>query len=193
MRNKKIILIGLILIITLLAAGDLFAKKRYRGRRAVKEKTGIIVKGGYTITEDSEALGEYDNAWNAGLFIDTGSMLTKSVHFRAGLDYITIKTPMEDASIIGLHFEWIYNVNISGSPIVPFIGLGPSLNYVDWGKSSESAFDDSEVGIEAFGGVAYAPRGGRFEFFIEGRYRNIDIAYRKKYMYCANLGVMIKI
>ncbi len=189
-KNKNIIILLNAFMVFFFATTFLMARK---GHSSEKYNKGVILKAGFAMTDDSEALADYENTWIAGLFIDLGPMIMDPIRFITGLDYISIENGMENATIYAVHLEWRYNIFISGVPVIPFAGLGPSLNYVDWGKSSQSAYDDSEVGLDVFAGAAYNLSGTQFQFFAEARYRNIDIAYRKKYMIAVNLGAMIKI
>jgi hypothetical protein len=73
--------------------------------------------------------------------------------------------------------------------ISPFIGFGPTLNYLNW--------DDSNADEDSDAGVTYSPAscwdcGHPSDLILEARYKFIDIADRDDAMFQANLGILFK-
>ena len=79
---------------------------------------------------------------------------------------------------------------LQNAPVNPFLGFGPSLNYLNYDNSRDD--DDSDAGVDVFLGAAFGLRGTPLELFVEARYRFIDIAARDDNILAFNLGIEIK-
>ncbi|MCP4135052.1 MAG: hypothetical protein GY754_29020 [bacterium] len=146
---------------------------------------GVILKGGYSMPLYD--LADFKDTWNLGLYFDSGSFLMESVKFVAGFEFFQIESNKgEFASIYCIHLEWQWNP--FDIMISPYIGLGPSLNYFDWGLSQHEE-DDSDVGIEGFIGAGYRFTAIPLEVFLETRYKFLDISDRDNTVLVFNLGV----
>ncbi len=165
-------------IIISLSAGDVFAR-------------GIGVKGGYTwMREDNSDV--YENNWNGGVFFDMGSFIFQSLKFRPGLDYVNCEgknNNLADHEVWGIHFDWYWHFLGDGA-LSPFIGFGPTLNYLNWDDSN--ADEDSDAGVDVFAGLMLGIAGTPLDLILEARYKFIDIADRDDAMFQANLGILFK-
>ena len=76
-------------------------------------------------------------------------------------------------------------MNNQRSAMAPFIGFGAALNFYDgdWNK------DDSDAGLEIFGGLDFKLSGAPLLMTIEGRYKFLDIADFDQSAFELSLGI----
>ncbi len=148
----------------------------------------LILKGGWAMMRND--FSEADDTWTGGVFIDMGTFLFSSLRFRPGLDYVEVEGDgWKYADIWGIHMDWWW-FPLQNAPVNPFLGFGPSLNYLNYDNSRDD--DDSDAGVDVFLGAAFGLRGTPLELFVEARYRFIDIASRDDNILAFNLGIEIK-
>ncbi len=160
---------------------------------------GIGVKGGYTKMLDEYDDQNYDDTWNIGVYFDMGTFLHSTLKFMPGLDYVKLERdaivdtgwpnpwPQQrvetiETNVWGIHIDW-YWFFLQSTPVSPFIGFGPSLNYYD-----QPGDNDSDAGIEGFGGIEFDPS-GPLSLLFEGRFVVHDIADRDMALFKANFGI----
>lgn len=158
----------------------------------------IGLKGGYTWPTDD--FKNYENTWAFGIYFDMGTFLINNLDFRPSFDYIKLENesrkhgPYGEHEVYGIHLDWYWHFLDKGT-FSPFIGFGPSLNYLDWDSNDEdettlsSQEEDSDAGVDLFLGADIALSGTPLTLMIEGRYKFFDIASREDTALQANLGV----
>jgi hypothetical protein len=172
---KKVLVLLAVLGLLFMAANDSFAR-------------GIGIKGGYGIMMDDYDDAEYDNQPFFGLFFDMGTFVFNSLRFKPGVDYISMKSDIgPDFDVWGIHLDW-YWYFLGSSTIKPFIGFGPALNYYDIDDDSSTDDEDSDAGIEGFGGLEIDVS-GPLAVIIEARYLWHDIADRQTTIVKLGLGI----
>ncbi len=148
----------------------------------------IILKGGWAMMRNDFA--DADDTWTGGVFFDMGTFLFNSLRFKPGVDYVEVKADTwKYADIWGIHMDWFW-YPLQNAPIAPFLGFGPSLNYLNF-NNDRSDDDDSDAGVDVFAGAAFGIRGTPLTLFVEARYRFIDIASRDDNILAFNLGLEI--
>lgn len=145
---------------------------------------GIMVKGGYGIMMDDYDDADYDNRPFFGLYFDAGNFIFNNLKFKAGVDYMAMKSDRAfDFDVWGIHLDW-YWFFMGKSQINPFLGFGPALNYYDFDNDVE----DSDAGIEGFAGVEFN-LSGPLSLMLEARYLWHDIADRDTTVFKLGVGV----
>ncbi|MCX7678942.1 MAG: outer membrane beta-barrel protein [Spirochaetes bacterium] len=147
----------------------------------------LILKGGWALMRND--FSRADDTWTAGVFFDMGTFLFHSLRFKPGVDFVEVESnDFKYADIWGIHLDW-YWYPMQNAPISPFLGFGPSLNYLNFNNRSDD--DDSDAGVDLFVGASFGIRGTPLTVFLEARYRFIDIAARDDNILALNLGVEI--
>lgn len=147
----------------------------------------IIFKGGWALMRND--FSRADDTWTAGIFFDMGTFLFNSLRFKPGVDFVEVESKdFKYADIWGIHLDW-YWYPMHNVPISPFLGFGPSLNYLNFNNDSDD--DDSDAGVDLFAGVSLGIRGTPLTLVLEARYRFIDIAARDDNILAFNLGIEI--
>jgi hypothetical protein len=96
---------------------------------------------------------DFDNNLSGGGFFELGPSFYGS-RFRPGLDWVTLENDNgRFARVYGIHLDW-YWFFMDGKTFNPFIGFGPSLNYINY-RDNHSIDDDSDAGIEGFAGFEF--------------------------------------
>ena len=141
----------------------------------------IGIKGGYVVpTNDLE---DYDNALAFGLYFDMGKFVFNSLSFRPSLDYFSLEYKNWSTDVFGLHMDWYWHfMDNKRSAMAPFIGFGAALNFYD-------GQDDSDAGLELFGGIDFKLSGAPLLLTIEGRYKFLDIADFDQSAFELSLGI----
>lgn len=151
----------------------------------------IGFKAGYaTMQNDFEDAGR-DDTWAFGVFFDMGKFLFDSLRFKPLVDYTPIEheNGTELVDIWSFHLDWYwYFMGSSRSQIAPFIGFGPSLNYLD--DQTQPSYDDSDAGVDLFAGMQFG-LSGDLALLAEIRYRFIDIAERNENILQYSLGLQV--
>jgi opacity protein-like surface antigen len=135
---------------------------------------------------------ELENNISGGLFFEVGTFGFQSLIFRPGLDFVNLETKDFDiATIWGFHCDWYWYFMEKGA-LAPFLGFGPALNYIRYednhnGNGGVGEDDDSDVGIEGFGGVEYAVS-GQIKLMLELRFVIHDIADTDKQIFKPSIG-----
>jgi hypothetical protein len=130
---------------------------------------------------------QFDNNISGGVFFEIGPSFYDSV-FRPGFDWVTLEDNNgKYARVYGIHLDW-YWFFMKGKPLTPFLGFGPSLNYYNF-QSNRSIDDDSDAGIEAFGGLEYNIS-GPWSLIFELRLVQHDIADLGARIFKGSLGVV---
>jgi len=146
----------------------------------------IGIKGGYAMPKDD--LKDFDDSYLFGVYFDMGKFYFNKLNFQPSLDYFTLETDnYEYGSIWGVHFDWYWHF-MGKQSISPFLGFGPSFNYLDRGNDN-TADEDSDAGVDLFAGIEFRISGTPFEMMVEGRYKMLDIADRDATVWCINLGL----
>ncbi len=115
---------------------------------------------------------KFENNLSGGIFFEVGPAFLGS-KFRPGFDYVTLETSKAKfARVYAVHLDLTWFL-MKGS-FAPFLGFGPSLNYYNF-NSSRSKDDDSDAGIEGFGGFEYNFT-GPWSLYVEIRLTQHDIA-----------------
>jgi len=152
---------------------------------------GIILKGGYAMMRND--LADADDTYNFGVFLDMGNFLFNSLKFKPGVDWVSIEFPDAPAAnydIWGIHMDW-YWYPMGNAALMPFLGFGPALNYLDAEEDTDDD-EDSDAGVDLFAGLSFGISGTPFELMLEARYRFIDIADRNDNILAFNLGIEYK-
>lgn len=177
MKKLLVVMFAAALLVSF-SSNDLFAR-------------GIGIKGGYTWMQDDNS-DVYDNNWDFGVLFDMGNFIFQSLKFRPGLDYISCEGKDNNTlnkDIWGIHFDWYWHFMGDGA-FSPFIGFGPTLNYLDWEEGNDN--EDSDAGVDLFAGLMLGIAGTPFDLLLEARYKFIDIADRDDTMFQANVGIIFK-
>ena len=132
----------------------------------------IGIKGGYVVPTND--LDNCENSLAFGLYFDMGKFIFNSLSFRPSIDYFNLEQENTkwDMDVIGLHMDWYWHfMDNRRSAMAPFIGFGAALNFyeADWK-------DDSDAGLELFGGIDFKLSGSPLLLTIEARYKVLDIA-----------------
>ena len=136
-------------------------------------------------------MGDYsdmklDNNISGGLFFDMGRFGFDSMDFRPGIDFVKLKNDAGTfATVWGIHCDWYWFFMEKGS-LAPFIGFGPAFNYFSM-NSDVAEDDDSDAGIEGFGGVEFAVN-SQFKLMLELRLVFHDIANTGQQLFKPSLG-----
>ncbi len=178
---KKILIVLLaVFMVTALASDNLFA-------------AGIGVKGGYSWMQ-ADFADAYKDRWNGGVYFDLGTFLINNMRFRPGLDYLHIDSKGSPSihvmDLWGIHFDWCWFF-MGNHTISPFLGFGPSLNYLNL-ANNRNADDDSDAGVDLFAGITFGVSGTPIELMVEWRYKFIDIANLGDRIMQVNVGLMYK-
>jgi hypothetical protein len=174
MKKLLIVFMAAGLIVSF-AASDVFAR-------------GIMLKGGYAMMRNDYADAEVEDTWTFGIFFDMGTFLFPSLRFMPGVDWVSIETEEQSIEdIYGIHMDW-YWFFMGERSIAPFLGFGPSLNYLDRNSRNDEN-EDSDAGVDIFLGAMMKLGGTPFDLMIEARYRFIDIADRGANILALNLGL----
>lgn len=114
----------------------------------------IGVKINYNSMMGDYSDAEFENNLFGGLFFEVGKWGFESLTFRPGIDFVTLENEYDKwATVIGLHADW-YWFFMERKQFAPFIGFGPTFNYFLM-NSDYAEDDDSDVGIEGFGGCEF--------------------------------------
>ena len=183
-RMKKVLIAALTLgLVFTFASDNLFAG-------------GIGIKGGYSFMQnDFDDPFKFKDTYNFGVYFEVGHLVFPSLIFRPSVDYVTLEQDVDngtgafDADLWGIHFDWYWHF-LGNTPISPFIGFGPTLNYYDWERSENN--DDSDAGVDVFAGLTMGISGTPFVLMLEARYKFVDIAESDQNIIQANVGLLYK-
>ncbi len=137
---KKMSVILLIAGVFLFCSNGLFAE-------------AIGLKIGYNKMLDDYSDAELEDHISGGIYFDLDTKII-GADFRPGIDFVNLETEhVEIATVYAFHldFYWFFMHQAS---FAPFIGFGPALNYVNYDNDNTDD-NDSDVGIEGFGGVEF--------------------------------------
>ncbi len=178
------------LIIFLLVAGMFLFCSNDAFARAI----GLKINYNYMMGDYDDM--EADNNFSGGLFYEYGVFGFQSLIFKPGIDWVKIEGERNDRSfewgtVIGLHFDWYYYF-MDRSKIAPFVGFGPAFNYIlsgdDDDNTVENTDDDSDVGIEVFGGCEFDVA-SNITIIAELRFVIHDIANIDQQLFKPSVGV----
>lgn len=151
----------------------------------------IGVKINYNKMMGDYADAEFDNNVSGGVFFDMDRWGFQSMDFRPGIDFVKFETEAgEWATVYGIHFDWYWFFQQKGT-LAPFVGFGPALNYFIFEEHNSNGVgedDDSDAGIEGFGGVEYKIN-NQFTLVVELRLVLHDIANWDQQIFKPSIGI----
>jgi hypothetical protein len=161
---KKLAVLVLIAGMAIFGASDLFAYAI--GGKVIYNKM---------MDDYASPARDYDNNLSGGVFFDVGNVVFNSLRFRPGLDWVDLENNYGKwARVYGVHIDWYWFFMDQKGTVSPFIGFGPALNYYKF-ENNQTDHNDSDAGIEAFGGVEVHLTGSLY-LIGEGRFVIHDIA-----------------
>ncbi len=182
LKKEKIysVLLSLFMICTFLVS----AKEKAQAR-------GFGIKAGWAMMQDDYKSAEFDDTHSLGIYFDMGNFIFNNLIFKPGLDLVTLTNndTNVEIDIWGIHLDWYWNFMGKGS-ISPFLGFGAALNLYD-DNDDNSGNDDSDAGLELFGGIDIGLTGS-LSLSVEGRYCFNDIANRDQNIAKILVGIIFR-